>query len=69
MFVSKVFVVIIVCYVFFVIFKFLKRRIRFLIIYFVSFVSQEGSDTVLTTFMLGMCLSTSSEIPLVMFDS
>ena len=54
---------------FFVLLNFLKRRLRFLIIFFASFVNQEGSDCLILTFLLGMYLSASSEIRLVMFDA
>ena len=54
---------------FFVLLNFLKRRLRFQINCFASFVNQEGSDCLILTFLLGMCLSTSSEIRLVIFDA
>ena len=40
---------------FFVLLNFLKRRLRFLINCFASFVNQEGSDCLILTFLLGMC--------------
>ena len=54
---------------FFVLFNILKRCIRFLINFFASFVNQEGSDCLILTFLLGMYLSASSEIRLVIFDA
>ena len=54
---------------FFVHLNFLKRRLRFLIIFFASFVNQEGWDCHILTFLLGMCLSASSEMRLVIFDA
>ena len=54
---------------FFVLLNFLKRRLRFLINFFASFVNQEGSDCLILTFLLGMCLSASSEMRLVIFDA
>ena len=72
-FVSKVFVVIIVCYVF-CSFKFLEETFTlsfffFFFFFFAWFVSQEGSDCLILTFLLGMCLSACSEIRLVIFDA
>ena len=37
--------------------------------FFASFVSQEGSDCLILTFLLELCLSASSEIRLVIFDA
>ena len=61
------FVVIIVCYVF-CSFKFLEETFTLSNYFFASFVSQERSDCVIVTFLLGMCLSDSTEIRLVIFD-
>ena len=38
---------------FFVLLNFLKRRLRFLINVFASFVNQEGSDCLILTFFVG----------------
>ena len=54
---------------FFVLLNFLKRRLRVLIIFFASFDNQEGSDCLILTFLLEMCLSASYEIRLVIFDA
>ena len=54
---------------FFVLLNFLKRHLRFLINFFASFVNQEGLDCLILIFLLGMCLSASSEIRLVIFDA
>ena len=63
------FVVIIVCYIF-CSFKFLEETFTLSnYFFFASFVSQEGSDCLILTFLLGMCLSTSSELRLVIFDA
>ena len=62
------FVVIIICYVF-CSFKFLEETFALSNYFFASFVYQEGSDCLILTFLLGMCLSASSEIRLVMFDA
>ena len=44
---------------FFVLLNFLKKPLRFLINCFASFVNQEGSDGLILTFLLGMCLLAS----------
>ena len=62
------FVVIIVCYVC-VPLNFLKRRLHFLINVFAAFISKEGPDCLIFTFLLAMCLSASSEIRLVICDA
>ena len=62
------FIVIIVCYVF-VPLNFLKRRLHFVINVFAAFISKEGSDCLILTFLLGLCLSASSEIRLVVCDA
>ena len=62
------FVVIIVCYVF-CSFKFLEETFTLSNYFFASFVNQEGSDCLILTFMLGMCLSASYEKRLVIFDA
>ena len=62
------FVVTIICYVF-CSFKFLEEKFTLSNYFFVSFVSQEGSDCLILLFLLGICLSASSEIRLVIFDT
>ena len=62
------FVVIIICYVF-CSFKFLEETFALSNYFFASFINQEGSDCLILTFLLGMCLSASSEIRLFMFDA
>ena len=54
---------------FFFLLIFLKRRLCFLIIFFASLVNQKGSDCLILTFLLGMSLSASSEIRLVILDA
>ena len=52
---------------FFVLLNFLKRRLHFLIIFIASFVNQEGSDCLILTFLLGMCLLASSEMRICLY--
>ena len=49
----------------FVIFQILRETFTLSYYFFASFVSQEGSDSFILTFLLGICLSASSEILLV----
>ena len=67
-FASLVFVVIIVCYVV-CSFKFLEETFTLPNNFFTSLVNQEGSDCLILIFLLGIYLSNSSEIRLVISDA